>query len=60
MILNEMKKKYKLHGQGRLMSNIHTPRNSFLLQRIHANTAGNKENPTMIHFNSPNLSRNKI
>ena len=32
----------------------------FLLQRIHANTAGNKENPTMIHFNSPNVSRNKI
>ena len=56
MILNEMKKKYKLHGQGRLMSNIHTPRNSFLLQRTHANTAGNKEIPPMIHFNYPNLS----
>ena len=38
------------------MSNIHTPRNSFLLQRTHANTAGNKEIPPMIHFNYPNLS----
>ena len=51
-----MKKNYELHGRGRLMSNIHTPRNSFLLQRTHANTAGNKEIPPMIHFNYPNLS----